>query len=202
MTHPVLDELRAATRPLHAALEDAVGVMRPGLTLSGYRDYLARLLGFHAPLEEALASAPGAPGVDLRDLSRAPLLAADLAALGVAPAALAALPRCAALPSLATAGRVLGVAYVIVGSALGGAFVLRHVAAALPEAAHAVRALRPYGDGPATAARWRALAATLEGAGATLGAAELVRGAVDTFSALHAWFAPGAAAAPPLGDAA
>lgn len=189
----VLDQLRAATRPLHARLEAVVGLMHPGLDAGGYRRYLARSWAFHAPLEDALATAPAVPGLAPGQLARAHLLARDLDALGLGEAERARLPRCERLPALDRAGHVLGLAYVVEGSALGGAFLHRHLTATIPEAAaRASASLRPHGDGKATGQRWREFVALLEAAGPGLGAQDVVAGAVGTFAALEAWFTRGA----------
>lgn len=199
MPTTTLELLRAATRPLHAGLEAVIDLVRPDLTVAAYTRYLARMWAFHAPLEPALRAAPRPDGLDLASLDRAALLARDLAALGIGAEALAAAPRCGRLPALPTANHVLGVAYVVEGSALGGAYVHRHLAATLPDAAARASAfVRPHGDGKATGERWRALVALLESAGPRAGADAVVAGAVDTFAALHAWFT--VAPAPPAAE--
>ncbi|HET9598729.1 MAG TPA: biliverdin-producing heme oxygenase [Anaeromyxobacteraceae bacterium] len=189
MTSHVLEQLRSATRPLHAPLEAAVALDRPDLRVDHYRGYLSRLLGWHAPLEEALARAPEVPGADVPSRRKASLLADDLVALGLSPAEVAALPRCRALPAVDTAARLLGVLYVVEGATLGGCHVLRLIAARLPgEVARASRFLRCYGDGRATGERFRAFAALLERATPPGAAGEAACAARDAFRSLHAWF--------------
>lgn len=189
MNSRVLEELRAATRLLHAPLEAAVDLGRADLAPAHYRHYLARLLGWHGPLEEALRQAPGVAGLDLAGRRKAHLLERDLGELGFAPGDLAALPRCRDLPSVASPARVLGVLYVVEGATLGGAHVHRLVAGRWPEvAARASRFLRVYGDGRATGERFRAFAALLDPATPPGGAPEVAAAACDAFRSLHRWF--------------
>ncbi|MFC7608678.1 hypothetical protein [Teichococcus aestuarii] len=126
--------LRQETRSRHDAA-DALGSDHDLGTLAGYRGFLRA----HARALPALEAACDAAGLAARlpdwpRRRRAAALAADLAALGVAA------PDS---PPLAFAGveEALGAAYVLEGSRLGNAMLLRQ-AAALPEARGAT-AYRP-----------------------------------------------------------
>lgn len=96
--------LRDRTAGAHAALDATVGPLADG---AAYARYLRGLLAFRAPAERALAGAEWTPA------PLAALIAADMADLGVAPAAEVAVARPDG-PSDA-----LGLAYVLEGSALG-----------------------------------------------------------------------------------
>lgn len=118
--------LRQETRSRHDAA-DALGSDHDLGTLAGYRGFLRA----HARALPALEAACDAAGLAARlpdwpRRRRAAALAADLAALGMAA------PDS---PPLAFAGveEALGAAYVLEGSRLGNAMLLRQ-AAALPEA--------------------------------------------------------------------
>jgi heme oxygenase len=125
--------LREGTREHHARAEARLPLLDPALDRATYEWALAALLGVQAPLEDALAGADWhRVGLDWgRTRRRAPLLVLDLARLGWAPAAVAAIPRCAAVPHPRTLGGALGCAYVLEGSTLGGQLVRRHVAGVL-----------------------------------------------------------------------
>ncbi len=156
------------------------------MTEADYLGYLARMAGFVAPLEEALAACPGleAHVPDLRERLKARALQEDLLALGATPATL---PRCQLLPPVATPAAALGALYVLEGSTLGAQQIRRHLQAHLPAAvARAGRYLGSYGA--RQGAMWSAFLARLEaGAAALDDHAGLARGAKDTFVTLEAW---------------
>jgi heme oxygenase len=202
--------LRPATPP-HAVLRSATAVAHerlhhlPGfaalaagrLDLAGYRDLMARLLGFHAPLEAAIAARLGdaAFGLDLRALRRQTLLRDDLAALGLDAAAIAALPRAAA-PTLASAPAAMGALYVTEGATLGGRLLAGGLDTLLgPGTARGRRYLLAATD-PARPG-WRAVRAALDRSGAQPpDLAAMIEAATATFAAFADWFAAPAAAEP------
>jgi heme oxygenase len=94
-----------------------------------YADLLARMFGFYDPLEAALGSREFR-GIDLAARLKAPLLRADLLALGYSPDAVRAVPRCAVLPALTGLAELAGCLYVLEGATLGGQYVRREVARA------------------------------------------------------------------------
>lgn len=120
------ERLRAATRPAHRHLDDAVLAMvsrgRPG-----YAGYLAASLAARGGLE-ALALGHGAPAsgflVPVRDD-----LVRDLADIvdGDAPHPLDA--RAPGLPDAADEAGLWGISYVLAGSCLGAAHLMRRVSA-------------------------------------------------------------------------
>lgn len=125
----ILTAVRAATRPLHDALEADLDMVARLTTLAGRRQVLAAFLGIYAPAEQALAPllAP-LPGLDYPQRLKAPRLRADLAALGLTDGAIAALPRLAP-PSVANPAEAIGFAYVLEGATLGGRIIRRRVLA-------------------------------------------------------------------------
>lgn len=137
-----VQQLRAATAADHDSVDAAFG----GFDLADRADY-GRFLTAHGralpAVEAALRGAAGLP--ELRP--RAPLIARDLAALGLAMPT--PLPFSLA-PSLATQ---FGAAYVIEGSRLGGGVLVRQVDPALP---------RAYLSATHLAGEWRAFLAGLE----------------------------------------
>ncbi len=128
ISRPFLDRIRADTRQMHLRVETCLDLEGSCATVDGYRKLLARMLAFHAPLEERLSHLDWAgTGVDFESRRKARLLRADLAALG-APSE--GLPR-AALPQLRSLAAGFGCLYVVEGSTLGGKIILRHVERAL-----------------------------------------------------------------------
>lgn len=117
--------LREATADAHAALERDLDWQDKVATLPGYRALLARLRGFHAAYEPAIAA--GLSDADfLAPRRRLAALDTDLAALGLDEAARDALPAPDA-PVLDGQGAAFGALYVLEGSTLGGLVIGRHV---------------------------------------------------------------------------
>jgi heme oxygenase len=183
--------LKAATRDAHRRLEEVVDVERRLRTRASYARLLAGLLGFVAPLERRLAATSGwaelQPPVALEQRAKAPLLRADLAALGQQGAPVEAEAR--HLPPVTGLSAGLGCLYVLEGATLGGQVVLRHARRALgEEVAGATRYLHSYG--PEVGAMWRALQAALDAHARAAGGAaerEMAQAAGATFAGLEAW---------------
>jgi heme oxygenase len=184
------EALRQATEAAHLRLHalPALQALAEGrLTREDYIALLRRLLGFHRAAEAALDAAPSlAPwGITLAERRRAPLIEADLAALGAAPIPLGTAP----LPVLDTAARALGCLYVTEGSTLGGRQLARVLDGLLPEGEAGRRFL--LGHGPRHGAMWRDCCAALERCGAEPARrAEMLAAAAATFLAFEAWFSP------------
>jgi heme oxygenase len=135
--------LKAATAAHHERLEQRVDVEHALRSREAYQDLLARFYGFYRPLEDVLAPF-SVPGYAYE--AKLPLLEADLTALGVDPATL---PLAARIPSVSGVGEALGVAYVIEGSALGGALIGTLVRRRLGLTSAF------FAGGPGLAPRWR-----------------------------------------------
>lgn len=178
-----LVRLRAATSDLHVEAEHYVRILDADATVGDYRRYLRAFHGYHAPIEDALVPLD-AIGFESASRRRAHLAALDLAALDAAPAA--PCDRVARAPTIAG---LIGIAYVIEGSTLGGRFVLAKLPP--PLAALRGRATRFLaGHGDATGARWRAFGKIVEDTlGTTAALDEAIAGARETFATLVAWLA-------------
>lgn len=174
----VLSRLKEETAHHHREVEAQVTFLEAPDPRGAYAGYLARLLGFHAPLERALAALP-LPGA-LRGREKAPLLSADLRALGVSPEAV---PACEALPDLSTLPRALGCCYVLEGATLGGKYVRRRLAGRVPD--EATGYLNCYGEevGP----RWNAFRTAVRESLAPADHEACIDAARDTFDALGRW---------------
>lgn len=175
----VRDEIRAATRAVHERLHGHPGLAAVAdgtISRTDYRALLGRLLGFHRAIERAA-------GWDDR---RSTALRDDLAALGLTPAAIDALPLCALLPDLRAPERRAGALYVVEGSALGGRVLAQALRPLLGEA-EAGRRFFTAGGGPGA---WRACLDAMDRIAADAAARRRMIGAAeDTFSAFEAWLA-------------
>ena len=130
-TAVIMTLLHAQTSDLHTRLETLIDFPSALLCRGRYRALLAALFGFYEPLEAALAAFPdwAACGLDLAARRHTPALVFDLEALGLSPAAVAALPRCTALPDLPLFATATGCLYVLEGATLGGQVISRQLAA-------------------------------------------------------------------------
>lgn len=144
--------LRGATMAAHDLLDAAMQAAAGWHSRADYARFLALQHAARAPVEAWLAA--HAPAT-LHPPPQTPLIAADLAALGAAVPPPAPAPRIAALGR--GAGTVLGVAWVLAGSALGNRAIARAVAR-IGAGAWPVAFL---GDG-AMLAFWQALRARIE----------------------------------------
>jgi heme oxygenase len=180
--------LRAATAPLHAALETRLPLLAPSVQLADYRDYLALWWGFQAPLERSLHGIAALSQVlpDLAQRSKTAALEHDLHALGVHARSL---PECRHLPRLTDLAQALGVLYVLEGSTLGGRQIQRHLSGRLPHAVmrDATRFLDCYGV--RTGAMWCAFQRCAERAAPGQDEGTIVAAARSTFIMFGRWLA-------------
>lgn len=182
--------LREATKAVHERLHHvpAFAALAAGaLDRAGYRALLARLYGFHAPMEAAMAEALAgrfAPAA----WQRADLLRADLAALGEGEPTLARLPRIRP-PARLSDPEAMGCLYVLEGSTLGGRHLARQLDFVLPPGSTAGRSFLAAGSQPHRI-RWADLGAALDAAGTDPAALRaMLAGAADAFARYEAWFA-------------
>jgi heme oxygenase len=179
----VLAHLRQVTREAHLAIEGSIGLMGESITIRDYRHVLSRLYGFWREWEPLVASL--IPDDEfLAPRRRKHLLAADLAALGMAECTIAALPRCF-LTCLHNSAHALGSLYVMEGSSLGGRSIQRNVERCLGADVHASSSyFRGYGT--QTGAMWQSFLARLDQA-PTSSKHSIADGALATFSNLDGW---------------
>lgn len=143
---PVRSALRAATAAHHDRV-DAVFSRADLATRDGYGRFLQAQAGAYLPVEAGLSRAgAGAVVSDWQARKRAPQIAADLAALGLA------VPDDDVPIAFDDTAAVLGGIYVLEGSRLGGALLARGVPEAFPKAFLA----------PGESASWRRLLDLLE----------------------------------------
>jgi heme oxygenase len=178
-----LAHLRTVTGPTHRALEGALGLLDEHLELDAYRQVLARFYGFWSGWEPQIAGLLE-DTVMLVPRRRLHLLAADLAALGVAKHELAALPKCP-LVALHDAAEALGSLYVMEGSTLGGKLIRGNIQRCLGSMALGGCAYFD-GYGTDTGAMWQEFLVHLAAAPAA-DVQRMGNGAVATFERLRWW---------------
>jgi heme oxygenase len=182
----VLRMLRTGTAGEHEQVERALDLLDPQLDRARLTSVMGLLHGFWRAAEaglDAWASAfpADAHAVDWARRRRAPLFAADLAALG-APTS-AEQPR---LPALDGTDAALGRLYVLEGATMGGAFIDRHLAGLPGLAGVRLRAFSPYGA--QTGAMWHAFRRVTRERVTDGGDADtVVTSARTTFRALAVW---------------
>lgn len=182
-----LKRLRDETSDLHLRAEQYVRILDGDATISDYARYLKAMWGYHAPLEEMFAVTPAltALGFEPELRRRAHLLAQDLVALDDP----GPWPRCTLLPAAPSLPHLLGIAYVLEGSTLGGRYILAKLPPNLaPLRGRATAFLTGYGID--TGARWRAYSAIVERLlDSPVAYDAAVVAARDTFARLIDWLA-------------
>ncbi|WP_156389151.1 biliverdin-producing heme oxygenase [Brevundimonas sp. Root1423] len=181
---PILAAVRAATAPLHDAVEAEAGLE------ARLRDPLLRpvvvadLLAFHRAAEAAVS--PWADAVAAEGLTPAPQTRALQAALSDMRADAPDPVTRAPAPTL---GEALGWLYVVEGSMLGGR-VMQKAMIRDGIDQQGLGFLDPWGD--ETGSRWRALISAMESACASgrAAGADIVKGGVDAFSLAHKLLTP------------
>jgi len=154
MSKRVLERVREATRDMHEALERRLDILSRMETLEGRKVLAERFHALHAGVEAAIASTlQQLPDLNFEDRRRTALLAADLQALGVAPAPPASIKRAE------STAEALGLLYVLEGSSLGGK-VIRKQAMARGLDMDGLSFLSPYGE--QTGQYWRAFLDVLD----------------------------------------
>jgi len=179
-----MQQLRAATRLVHACVEAALPLLDPALTRDRYVRVLQAFHGFYAALEPRIAAAAGAHGVALSITNRAksPLLARDLNVLG---AKLVSLSPEVELPDVSTPSRAVGALYVIEGATLGGQIIRKHLRDRLGiEATTGAAFFNGYGA--ATRTMWARFGNHVDHAAIDL--PSTIETAIETFHTLTLWF--------------
>ena len=151
----MLVRLGLETRQYHAGADATRLSLMDADTPAVYRAMLARILGFEAPVEEALA-AICEPAL-VRRRARAQWLRRDLLALGMTASEMERLPRCVVRVTSVT--QALGWLFVLERHGLVAGLILRHLMQRLPLDG-ASQYLAAHGEAPG--ARVRALCAAID----------------------------------------
>jgi heme oxygenase len=184
--------LKLATAVAHANFECLLAKRGYFDGREQYTGYLQRFLAFQDEAERALDSTMAVPVIaDWKDRRRAHLARADLAALDAIETPF---PRSAGrLPRIAGAEQVLGIAYVLESSTLGGAYLLKQLAPFGITATHGGSYLASYGSDRGK--MWQRFLFTLEEAHLRRARAEsIAAAALATFAAAHHYLTDGESA--------
>jgi heme oxygenase (biliverdin-IX-beta and delta-forming) len=180
----VIGALRNATRLRHANLGASPAMSRlfdGGYTLPEYRAHLGRLLGLFEPLEYAVACA-AMPGDPVLALERSSALREDLRLMGATTIDIGALERYQWVSPIDPAG-LLGYAYVILGSMMGGKIIVKRLRHILGPTA----SFHFYGNGNGRSeALWASFCSDLEDNG-KYNVEAICSTAVGIFDAYAAW---------------
>jgi heme oxygenase len=191
MNLTLMERLRSETRAQHVATEAipfSASILDGTLSRAAYADQLAAYLPVHRAIESAVAEGrhQALSAVWTADMTRTPLLEADLEALGGAPhqsrATREGHAMAAWIDELAVGDpvAVLGVLYVMEGSTLGGALLRRHIADAFGLTDAGLHYYSPYGTGPKP--HWMAFSTRMnEAAISDADADRIVAAAAETF---------------------
>ena len=185
----MMQQLKAATRYAHDALEAQVNLVRLATSPTAYHALLQRFYGFYLPLELRLATLPWTTvAFDLAPRRKTPLLRRDLLHLGETSATLAHLPICRDRPEPVDLAAGCGCLYVLEGATLGGQLISRRLRQTLGlHATSGAAFFTSYGDqiGP----MWTNFGAFVNQQAAThprqRGA--MIDAACTTFAALRDW---------------
>lgn len=203
-TDPLLIPLlRARTHDLHARIESRLDIPARFVSLDSYRRLLERFHGFYAPLEEQLAAPErandwAALGMDFMPRRKTALLESDLLALGLTEVAMRDPGVCPPdlLPPTRSAANLVGCAYVLEGSTLGGQVIGRYLERTLGLRAGDPGSRFFAGYGSETGAMWQQFRGAVETwmrphQVGTVSGDSIVHAAVaaarGTFAGLEAW---------------
>jgi len=189
----VRQRLRHATAAIHQTLHLAPGFVRlveGRMTQSDYRALLARLYGFHWPLERGLRAAPPEilGGFDVRERERAGALRADLGVLGLTGADIDSLPLCERLRPVGSNAELLGRLYVVEGAGLGGRVLAAKLDELLADRGAEGRRFFAGRDAP-DPLPWAAFCGWLEAQGEAADIGAVIDSAKTTFRVMAAWLA-------------
>jgi len=186
----MVERLNAETQIHHKDADaDSDALFDRDVTASQYLVYLMRVYGFEAPLDSAIAMTPKLELVlDLRARSRAGFLAQDLMALGVRPAAVAAMPLCLAIPQFRSVAEAMGWLYVVERTTLAHNVIRRHLTTRFPLEMEAASAYLSSYDG-VVGKRWHEFGEALDEVARHPAVAErIVAAANDGFRCRRTWF--------------
>jgi heme oxygenase len=176
--------LRGETGAQHALLEAANPLPR---TEADYIRQLKTFFGFVEPWERALEQALPADDPIRAGRRKTAWLEHDLEFFGITRSQRERLPRVTELPSLSSRPEILGAAYVLEGSTLGGQIISRHLEETLGlRGGCGYCYFRSYG--PDVGAQWKAFRAELLQASSATNDPVIVRAARNTFDIFYRWF--------------
>jgi heme oxygenase len=188
----MLLRLSLATRTAHAEVDEPwLDLLRPSVAVTDYVTQLVRVYGLVAPFESACRYTSGIGAyLDVRQLSRAGLIAKDLLNLGLSPAQVSNIPSCPRITTFASLQEAFGWLYVIERATLLQDGIRRHLLRHLANIEHAVAYLAAY-DGR-VADHWMEFGKVLDAVGSSEDStAQMIAAAHEGFEAAGMWFKAG-----------
>jgi len=185
-----LQELRSRTSPQHSLLEQNTAsrnLLGSQVTAADYAAYLSLLYGFVKGFENVVFPLLRHGIADIDERRKTHLLVSDLNRLGIDEAGIATIPDRFFEEAYLSTAAALGGMYVLEGSVLGGAFMHKHIQAALGAEAIAGKALYFTAYGSETGSRWKIFLQAFCLASAEL-EEDVIASASQTFSILQHWF--------------
>ena len=177
------------TRHHRAADEDRLAALEL-TTVEGYRTLLARILGFEAVVEAAIARVTDLEAAFVRDRLKSSHLQHDLRALGMTPESIAMLPQPSSV-SIRSGAQALGWMFVLERNTLLAGQIRRYLLRTLgPSVEPACSYFAAYGDTPG--AKFRAFGAALCAYAHLHAPAAIVAAANEAFRAQRQWYCSGA----------
>lgn len=179
-----MEQLRAATAPIHQRLESELDLLNPRMNLDDYRNLLARFRAFYGPWEERAAAYLNSESMlQFERRRKAPLIDADLRHLNAPERCMG---PCPLIPEFRNRAQALGSMYVIEGSTLGGRLLSRHFENTLGLTRDSGCAFfSSYGEN--VGSMWKSFRTVLIAAADESNQNDFVAGATSTFSAIFEW---------------
>lgn len=143
----LFDLLKKGTTDLHRKMQTLSPVLHNNLSVTHYKHFLLRELGFYIPAEEHIAEFifHGKDFFDFQSRRKVPLLIADLRALGVSLEEIHDVAICGALKEISTAAELVGVLYVLEGQTLDSQVIYKNLREHLPLADNQLQFYHGYG---------------------------------------------------------
>jgi heme oxygenase (biliverdin-IX-beta and delta-forming) len=144
---PLFEMLKQGTTDLHRKMQILSPVLHHHVTLSQYKDFLLRQLGFYIPIEEQVFEflSLGRDPFDMENRKKVPLLIADLNALGVSFQEIHDIPICGAIKEIGSMAELVGVLFVIEELTLDSQIVYKKLKDQLPLADNQLQFYKGYG---------------------------------------------------------
>lgn len=180
--------LNLDTRALHRDSDEPwLSLLRPQATRADYVQLLLDTYGFEAPLEAAFAYTPSLKlAIDLRQRSRAGLLAKDLLTLGIPPVEVANIGQYFEVTPFSSAAEALGWMYVTERLTLVHDSIRRQLTSRIADIADASSYISAYAG--VASGRWISFGHALDRVARTDAAIdEIVAASRSAFRALSEW---------------
>lgn len=144
---PLFEMLKQGTTDLHRKMQILLPVLHNNLTLSQYKNFLTRQLGFYIPIEEHIFEflSHERDPFDMPSRKKVPLLISDLNALGIPFHDIHDIPICGAIKEIADMPDLVGVLFVLEELTLDSQVIYKRLKEHLPLADNQLKFYHGYG---------------------------------------------------------